>query len=69
MFEEKQEICRACGDKWYSKWYKDGFCNKCQEDGTYDEYLYQLSISKLVNKIFTYLVIGLLATGLILFFT
>ena len=35
MAEDEMMTCVSCGNRWYAKWYKDGFCDTCQKNGTY----------------------------------
>lgn len=49
MNEDRMETCKGCGAKWYAKWYKDGFCHDCQHDGTHEDYLSQLALSKALD--------------------
>jgi hypothetical protein len=30
---EEMADCKGCGENWYVKWHKDGFCQSCQEKG------------------------------------
>ncbi len=64
MLGEDQETCRACGDIWYSKWYKDGFCDKCQKDGTYEDFLFQRHISRIITITLRVVMIGVVALSL-----
>lgn len=66
---EEQEVCVACGKKWYSKWYKDGFCYDCQNDGTYDEHLHQQSMGRLINSVVKVVLLGALVVGLVIIFS
>lgn len=69
MFGEDKEICRGCGDEWYSKWYKDGFCHTCQNDGTHEEFLWQRHIAKVVGITIKVVTCGLIVLSLYLIFT
>jgi len=51
VFGEEKESCVACGDVWYSKHYKDGFCYNCQENGAHKQYLRDIELDRLVYTI------------------
>lgn len=61
---DEKEICRACGDEWYSQWYKEGFCHKCQNDGTYEDFQFQRHISRIVNIVGRVVLVGVVALSL-----
>lgn len=67
MAEDEKVTCRGCKETWYAKWFKDGFCHTCQNDGTYDEYLYQLGLSNSLNFVFKVGVLIVLIALIILF--
>lgn len=48
---EDRETCIGCGENWYSKWFKEGFCQTCQKTGKYHNHKAEETFNRMIGYV------------------